>query len=159
MMKSPIVATIAAAICTLAFTGVSQAQSAEYVEARLKKIEANISQFEEKMADMGCETTDNAETLAKCDRLQGKIEKNQARREMYAGDLRDDYSERTTSRLIQKRAELEAQISKLQARIEKQLAADDVNADKVESLERRVAKREAKLDHVNEKLRLLADGS
>ena len=159
MMKSPIVATITAAICTLTFTGVSQAQSAEYVEARLKKIEANISQFEEKMADMGCETTDNAETLAKCDRLQGKIEKNQARQEMYAADLRDDYSERTTSRLTKKRAELEAQISKLQARIEKQLAADDVNADKVESLEKRVAKREAKLDNVNEKLRLLADGS
>ena len=58
-----------------------------------------------------------------------------------------------------KRAELEAQISKLQARIEKQLAADDVNADKVESLEKRVTKREAKLDDVNEKLRLLADGS
>lgn len=78
---------------------------------------------------------------------------------MYAGDLRDDYSERTISRLTMKRAELEAQISKLQARIEKQLAADDVNADKVESLEKRVAKREAKLDDVNEKLRLLADGS
>lgn len=148
-----------AAFCSLALSGITHAQSADYIEARLKKIEANISQFEEKMADMGCETTDNAETLAKCDRLQGKIEKNQARQEMYAGDLRDDYSERTTSRLTMKRAELEAQISKLQARIEKQLAADDVNADKVESLEKRVAKREAKLDDVNEKLRLLADGS
>lgn len=65
-----------AAFCSLALSGITHAQSADYIDARLKKIEANISQFEEKMADMGCETTDNAETLAKCDRLQGKIERN-----------------------------------------------------------------------------------
>ena len=63
-MKMLFQAASAAAFCSLALAGVSQAQSAEYVDKRLKQIDDNIEMFQMKMAEAGCETTEDADVMA-----------------------------------------------------------------------------------------------
>ena len=82
-MKMLFQAASVAAFCSLALAGVSQAQSAEYIDSRLEQIKENIELFENKMEAAGCETAEDADVMAMCERLSGRISAHKACEAMY----------------------------------------------------------------------------
>lgn len=63
-MKMLFQAASAAAFCSLALSGITHAQSAEYIDKRLKQIDDNIAKFERKIAYREAKVERIRETLA-----------------------------------------------------------------------------------------------
>ena len=64
IMKMLFQAASAAAFCSLALSGINHAQSAEYIDKRLKQIDDNIAKFEMKMDEAGCAAAEAAQAAA-----------------------------------------------------------------------------------------------
>ena len=151
-MKMLFQAASAAAFCSLALAGVSQAQSAEYVDKRLKQIDDNIEMFQMKMAEAGCETTEDADVLARCERQSGRISAHETRKAMYEEGVPADYSSKNAKRLNRDLAKLEKKVEMLMA---KRDALDSADADYEEMMKRfnsNIAYRNAKIERINANL-------
>ena len=145
-------AASAAAFCSLALAGVSQAQSAEYVDKRLKQIDDNIEMFQMKMAEAGCETTEDADVMAMCERLSGRISAHETRKAMYEEGVPADYSSKKAKRLNRDLAKLEKKVEMLMA---KRDALDSADADYEEMMKRfnsKIAYRNAKIERIKANL-------
>ena len=151
-MKMLFQAASAAAFCSLALAGVSQAQSAEYIDSRLEQIKENIELFENKMEAAGCETAEDADVMAMCERLSGRISAHKAREAMYEEGVPADYSSKKAKRLNRDLAKLEKKVEMLMA---KRDALDSADADYEEMMKRLTSKikyRNAKIERIKANL-------
>ena len=151
-MKMLFQAASVAAFCSLALAGVSQAQSAEYVDKRLKQIDDNIEIFRMKMAEAGCEITEDADVMAMCERLSGRISAHETRKAMYEEGVPADYSSKKAKRLNRDLAKLEKKVEMLMA---KRDALDSADADYEEMMKRfnsKIAYRNAKIERIKANL-------
>ena len=151
-MKMLFQAASVAAFCSLALAGVSQAQSAEYIDSRLEQIKENIELFENKMEAAGCETAEDADVMAMCERLSGRISAHKAREAMYEEGVPADYSSKKAKRLNRDLAKLEKKVEMLMA---KRDALDSADADYEEMMKRLTSKikfRNAKIERIKANL-------
>ena len=151
-MKMLIQAASVAAFCSLALAGVSQAQSAEYIDSRLEQIKENIELFENKMEAAGCETAEDADVMAMCERLSGRISAHKAREARYEEGVPADYSSKKAKRLNRDLAKLEKKVEMLMA---KRDALDSADADYEEMMKRfnsKIAYRNAKIERIKANL-------
>ncbi|MBB24523.1 MAG: hypothetical protein CME02_03240 [Geminicoccus sp.] len=138
-MKMLFQAASAAAFCSLALSGITHAQSAEYIDKRLKQIDDNIAKFEMKIDEAGCATAEDADLMVMCERLAGRISAHEARKAMYAEGVPADCSNKKVKRLNRDLAKLAA------------LDADDAEyEEKKAKFERKIAYREAKVERIRE---------
>ena len=151
-MKMLFQAASVAAFCGLALTGVSQAQSAGYIDKRLKQIDDNIAKFQMKMDEAGCASAEDADIMAMCERLAGRISAHEARKAMYEDGVPADYSSKKAKRLNRDLAKVEQKIEMLNGKLAALDADDPEYAGKKATFERKIAYREAKADHIRENL-------
>ena len=151
-MKMLFQAASVAAFCSLALAGITHAQSAEYIDSRLEQIKENIELFENKMEAAGCETAEDADVMAMCERLSGRISAHKAREAMYEEGVPADYSSKKAKRLNRDLAKLEKKVEMLMA---KRDALDSADADYEEMMKRfnnKITYRKAKIDRIKENL-------
>ena len=148
-MKMLFEAASVAAFCSLALTGGSHAQSAEYIDKRLKQIDDNIAKFEIKMDEAGCTSAEDADLMAMCERLADRISAHEARKAMYEDGVPADYSNNKVKRLNRDLAKLEQKIEMLTGKL---AALDAEYEEKKAKFERKIAYREAKVERIRETL-------
>ena len=151
-MKMLFQAASAAAFCSLALSGITHAQSAEYIDTRLKQIDDNIAKFEMKMDEAGYATAEDADLMAMCERLAGRISAHEARNAMYEDGVPADYSNKKVKRLNRDLAKLEQKIEMLTGKLAALDADDAEYEEKKAKFERKIAYREAKVERIRETL-------
>ena len=118
----------------------------------MEQIKENIELFENKMEAAGCETAEDADVMAMCERLSGRISAHKAREAMYEEAVPADYSSKKAKRLNRDLAKLEKKVEMLMA---KRDALDSADADYEEMMKRfnsKIAYRNAKIERIKANL-------